>query len=275
MRRDLPLLRLALEGLRKHAKGLQNVYVVTSDQNLELFRRELPDSVILLDEEEVIPGMTLEELRQYPLPFFPGGAGWYFQQFLKLHVAAEISSTEYCLVWDADTIPLRKIDFFDETGKTFFTKATECHQPYFRTFERLFGFEADREFSFISQHIMLKRDFLREMIDAIHNKNSGNEHWTWKVMKACGKTGCNLFSEYETYGHFLKKKHPEVMQFRSLNWLRKGISLARLPHGLESLVKAPSELDFIALEYNLSFTRYALRKTKIIVMQTLYNLLSK
>jgi len=274
IRRDLPILKHAINALRTNAPGLQSVYVVTAKTNHVLFSETLPKNVVILDEDLLIPSMTLEDLRGYKLPFFPGGAGWYYQQFLKYQVAATVSKCENCLVWDADTILLQPLEFFDQDGRTIFTKAQEFHHPYFTTFERLFGFSAVREFSFISQHIMLNKRVLIEMIDAIHHFQPGNINWAWKIMKACGKTGRNLFSEYETYGHYMKRFHPESMIFRDLRWIRKGISTRNTTREIQRFEKLGDEYAFAALEYNLSLTRYVLRNIRLRLLQPFYDLSS-
>jgi len=272
IRRDLPLLKHAIESLRLKTHGLQTIYVVTSQTNHELFSSTLPEDVVILDEDILIPTMTLQDLRGYKLPFFPGGAGWYFQQFLKYQVAATISKCENCLVWDADTILIQPLDFFDQEGRTLFTMAQEFHPPYFTTFHRLLGFEAQRDFSFISQHIMLNRSILLQMIEAIHHQNPGSLHWAWKIIKACGNTGRNLFSEYETYGHYMKNLHRQSMSFRNLPWIRKGISINNTQREIKELEKLRDKFVFAALEYNLSLPRYLLRNIRLRLLQPFYDL---
>ena len=42
--------------------------------------------------------------------------------------------------WDADTLPLRHIDMFDEFGKPIFDTKAELMPGYFYTIQKLFGF---------------------------------------------------------------------------------------------------------------------------------------
>ena len=94
------------------------------------FQRYLPKEVlydekcIVVDENRILDGMTLIFLKDLFLKLGRTriGVGWYFQQFLKMAFAlSDFCDTEYYLSWDSDTIPLRKIDFFNKAGKPYFT----------------------------------------------------------------------------------------------------------------------------------------------------------
>jgi hypothetical protein len=79
---DFPILQLALQGLRRFVP-FSKLYVITARENILRFRRRFSEEVDFLDQDSVIPGMTLAGLRRLSLPGFPQGAGWYFQQLLK------------------------------------------------------------------------------------------------------------------------------------------------------------------------------------------------
>ena len=119
-RADFPVLRKTFVGLQKFVP-FKRLYVITARQNMRTFRRMLPEGVQFLDEDEQIPGMTLSSLRNLSLPGFPRGAGWYFQQLLKYAFCFERQEDDYYLIWDADTVPLRPLQFFDNVGRMLFT----------------------------------------------------------------------------------------------------------------------------------------------------------
>ena len=57
--------------------------------------------------------------------------GWYFQQFIKMAELENGDDDDLNLIWDADTIPLRSMNFtFND--KVFFYQGREFHRPYFR-----------------------------------------------------------------------------------------------------------------------------------------------
>ena len=244
--RDLHILRHAIRGLRTHL-ACGRIHVITAQQHLVEIEAVGGDLEVS-DEDQVMPGMTLEALRRLKLPGFPRGAGWYFQQLLKLDAAARDPAGEYCLIWDADTVLLRPMNLFDDEGRVYFTVADEFHPPYFETYEQLLGEPAQREFSFITQHIVVHRPTLRMMLAAIDRHCPGNDGWAWKIMRNLRGAGTNCFSEYETYGHFVKARFPDRAAFRRLPWTRDGTRLASFHPTEEELARLAQDYAFAAFE---------------------------
>lgn len=141
-----------------------------------------------------------------------GRTGWYFQQFLKMAYAF-CTTEEYYLVWDGDTVPIRKIELFDEAGKPYLALKEEYNEAYFVTMERLLGFKKIREESFISEHMLIGSGYMREMIQEIEeNKALKGDSFFEKILSAVGDEmlSGSGFSEYETYGTYMLQKHPNV-----------------------------------------------------------------
>lgn len=246
--RDLTTLKLASNGLRKFVP-FKKLHVFTARTNFSAFSKALGADVELIDEDAAIEGMTLEQLRRSMGPLLSKGAGWYFQQFLKFSFAFNKTDDDHFLIWDADTAPLRPLEFFDGQGRMLFTKATEHHLPYFETYKNLFRQEPHYEFSFISQHAIVRKSLLREMLQAIEKNTPGNENWAWKIMRNLGGSGTNRFSEYETWGYYVKNFHPQTAIFRDLPWARHGNQL--VPHPSEKDLKSLGEsYAFAAFEAN-------------------------
>ncbi len=227
---------------------VRQIHIVTAHRNFEKFRRVLGDKVVLQDEDTFIPTMTLSGLRNLPLPGLPAGAGWYFQQLLKFNFCFSEPGDDYYLIWDADTIPLRNMEFFDGQGKMLFVTGDEEHAPYFETYRKLLGEEPGREFSFISQHMIVQKSLLREMLAMIEAHLPGTDPWAWKIMRNLEGASTNLFSEYEMFGHYVKNHHPDRAVFRQLPWLRNG---SRLVGGVPStgdLERLGKDYAFAAFE---------------------------
>ena len=252
--RDLPVYRLTYASLKEHLPGCE-IHVITRKEDFELFRRSCGRDLYLLDEAQMIPGMTLDDLRQMPLPFFPKGAGWYFQQFLKYAFVDFSNNDEHFLIWDADTLLLKPIEFFNPEGLPIYTKADEHHRPYFETYHALFGEEAERDFSFISQHQIIHKATLRQMLNEIQQRNPSAQSWAWAIMKNLRGSGSNLFSEYETYGHYLKSKKPERLVARELPWTRNGGLVAGHPPSRSGLHQLSTQYAFAAFEANQTTAR--------------------
>jgi len=221
LKRDLPKLSLAYKNLKRFVP-MKQLHVITARRNFARFESALGREVVLLDEDQMIPGMTLSALEVIPLARLSQGPGWYFKQLLNFQFAFHKMEDDYYLIWDADTIPLRPLEFFDDQNRMLLTKAWEFHQPYFLTYEKILGRPAQREFSFIAQHMIVRKSIVREMLAEIERHCPGNENWAWKIMRNLGGEGSNRFAEYETYGHYIKEKYPQLVAFRELPWLREG-----------------------------------------------------
>jgi len=245
--RDLPVYRVTFQSLRRFLPDAE-IHVITRKQDFPRFREACGSELHLWDEATLLPGMTLGQLRELPLPFFPKGAGWYFQQFLKYAFVDVSNQDDYYLIWDADTVLLRPLEFFDEDGKPIYTSAVEHHLPYFETFKNLFGVEAVREFSFISQHQVISKKILKEMLHEIEARNPDQPNWAWAIMKNLAGEGSNLFSEYETYGHYLKLRYPGDYSIRKRKWTRHGERGAGYPPKPNRLPALAESYDFAAFE---------------------------
>lgn len=260
--RDLPVYSLTYRSLIEHMPGAE-IHVVTRKEDFAKFKDACGPELHLWDEADFVPEMTLRELRKMPLASFPNGAGWYFQQFLKYAFVNVSNDDEYYLIWDADTVLLRPLEFFTPEGKPFYTTATEHHLPYFETFEALFGFPAKREFSFISQHQIINKAYLREMMAIIESRNPASRNWAWAIMENVRGAGSNLFSEYETYGHYVKARYPESIAVRSLNWTRNGERWAGYPPKASKLGPMAAKFDYASFEAFFSLRnrlkRYAMK----------------
>ena len=261
LRRDLPKLALAYQNLRRFA-AIKQLHVITARRDFAQFKNTLGKDVVLIDENEMIPGVTFAALKVIPLARFSQGPGWYFQQLLKFQFAFHKPEDDHYLIWDADTVPLRPLEFFDTQGRMLLTKAAEFHPPYFQTYENLLGRPAQREFSFIAQHMLVQKSVLRELLSEIEAHCPGDENWAWKIMRNLGGEGSNRFSEYETYWHYLKEKYPERAVFRDLPWLRRGASECGRYPSAAALEKIGRDYYFASFEDSENFYRRTGRKVR-------------
>jgi hypothetical protein len=261
LKRDLPKLARAHENLRRFV-AMKQLHVITARKDFDEFRKVLGADIVLIDEQEMIPGVTLAALKVIPLARLSQGHGWYFQQLLKFQFAFRHTEDDHYLIWDADTVPLRALEFFDAQGRMLITKAQEFHRPYFQTYENLLGRPAQREFSFIAQHLVVQKSVLRELLGEIERHCPGDENWAWKIMRNLAGEGSNRFSEYETYGHYLKEKYPERAVFRELPWLRRGTTECGRNPSPAQLAQLGEKYFFASFEDSETFYRTQGRKVR-------------
>lgn len=148
--------------------------------------------------------------------------GWYYQQFLKMSYSS-ICPDDYYMSWDADTIPLHKIEIADENNIPYFNMKTECRDSYFRTINTLFGFEKSVEQSFISENMLFNTALMEELKSDIMKTPLKGDTYYEKIFYAININDMKRgFSEFETYGTWMLKKHPEKYVMRTWESLRLG-----------------------------------------------------
>jgi hypothetical protein len=217
---------LSIASLARHAKP-RHIYVMTSSDNLHYFENlQKLYPVVPLDENQIIPGISVQTIGDFIEKKGQNRtrAGWYFQQFLKMSASRIPNVSEYYLIWDADTVMLKPISFFNNAGQALIKPSFEYHQPYFDTFRQIFGKERNVDFSFISEHMFINRRYMDELITVIGKHSEKKQHWVWNIMNAVETehlSGAG-FSEYETYGNYVSIVHPGSMAIRPLGSIRYG-----------------------------------------------------
>lgn len=207
--------------LAKENINPQDIFVISAK---EIEEKCANLGVNFIDENQLIPNLDFAQLKKklLELNIDTKATGWYLQQFLKLGFA-QVSKTKYYVSWDADMLPIRKINLFDETGKPFFTLKKEYLQRYFITLKRLLNIDKTRNESFIAEHMVFNVDLVKEMLDDIQ-KIAGNNASFWEnILYATlpeARRDAFAFSEFETYGNWVEKRYPEAYTTRRLNMLR-------------------------------------------------------
>jgi hypothetical protein len=226
----------------------ERIVVAVPFQDQKAVQAGLGPSVEVIDENTLLKGFDHEAFRKRPIPYFPGSFGWYLQQFLKIEYCRQ-SASRYCLVWDADTVPLRGFQFLDATGRIYLTKAKEFHEPYFHTFGELFAVSAPSTQSFISQHMFVECSAMRSMCSMIEERHKV-DHWTDALgtILESHPDRANLFSEYETYANYMLLHEAEKVVTRNLSWERgeSNRTWAVPSHQLDAARRRG--LDFVAYE---------------------------
>jgi hypothetical protein len=143
--------------------------------------------------------------------------GWYLQQFIKIQIASEQYKESIVLIWDADTVPLRPLNFIGSNGELYYFVGTEYHEPYFTTLRTLLNIDKLTPYSFIAQCIPLKASTAKSLIVEL-----GGNDWVDNIMKSLSDGSDCLFSEYETIGNYVLANNHNPVIFVPAPWLRDG-----------------------------------------------------
>lgn len=244
MLRLLPARRILFVG-NVQVGELVEEYKIKSSLETELLDKMSfidEDDILKFDEVHMLMKEALKDILQgQELP--RGITGWYYQQFLKMQYA-DICQDEYYLVWDGDTVPCKLFSMFREgTDIPYFDLKTEYHGDYFITLEKLLpGMQKCIQKSFISEHMLMKSDIMKDLLKTIEcNSNIPGDRFWKKVIRSIApeKLMSNSFSEFETYGTFVAFKYRDTYRLRDWHSFRYG--------GEFFDMKTISEEDFIWL----------------------------
>ena len=136
---------------------------------------------------------------------------WYYQQVLKISFVCDYVklNKKNMIIWDADTIILNKIDFFNLSYSMKYGSVFEFHKAYYMTNKSIFGFLPNYFVSSLIQFMALtpkENSFLlKNLKKFMRKKNSKISHWISKIVfKAIFEKhkiyNGSLFSEYELIG---------------------------------------------------------------------------
>ena len=133
-------------------------------------------------------------------------------------IYCNIFQDKYYLIWDSDTIPVKKVNMFNNNGNPFFDVKKEYHEPYFITMKNIFPELGKKyDFSFISEHMIINTKLMKNMINRISdNKNLIGDTWSEKTINCIDINHITQsgFSEFETYGTFVKEHYKQVYSKR-------------------------------------------------------------
>lgn len=247
-------LLLVLENINKIDETLQPSKIVLIGSNeIESMINE-KNHIIFIDEDNLIEGLDLKSIKQIicKITRTNNRSGWYYQQFLKM-AYAYVCESEYYIVWDADTIPLNPINFFDKDGRYFFTMKKEYHKPYFDTIEKIFSGRIRKynDQSFIAEHMIIDKKIMLEMIKDIEiNSSLNGTKFFEKILYAIppNEIQASGYSEFETYGNYVMYQYSEKYTMRQLRTLREGVKFLGETPTTDQLVWASKDYDIVSIE---------------------------
>ena len=135
---------------------------------------------------------------------------WYYQQILKLTFILNFikKTNKSIIIWDADTIILKKIFFFKKNYSINYGTTSEFHKLYYKTNKAIFGRLPAYFISSLSQFTSLTPSeaiFLNKKLLKLKKKNTDTGVWLTEIIfKSIASEhhiyNGSLFSEYEFIG---------------------------------------------------------------------------
>lgn len=158
-----------------------NLIILSQSDSYELIQKY--NSVIFINEDTLVSKEEINKFLQTERSIITTRDYWYEQQFLKM-AYSRICKNEYYLIWDADTIPIKSIQLF-KNNHPFFDMKTEHHIPYFQTMKRLLPDLKFSNKSYISEHQMIKTEYMKNLLDEIENNSELKGKLFWeKILMA-------------------------------------------------------------------------------------------
>jgi hypothetical protein len=236
--------------------------VIVPDNEVNVFKNHTNPKFEVVCESTYLNGIDLEFVRDH-LINYKELAGWYLQQFIKINACRLGDESDVYLVWDADTVPLKKLEFFDSVGRLKYFKGTENHTDYFNTIHKILGLQKKVDFSFIAQCFPIKRNWAQEFCDEIERRSGAD--WVVTVLANISGDTRSGFSEYESLGTFLTYKYPNDFITTDNGWSRYGNLLVGGIDNVNSKVinSLSIQYDYIAFEHSqrkVGFVKRQLRR---------------
>lgn len=244
--KDLDNLDLVCKNLIRYVKP-EKIVVITNDttkaENKVISNNILDVQVI--HENEILKPLKSLDISSLKIAGFPSRYFWYYQQFLKI-LYARHSKSKYYLIWDADTIPLKTMCFFNDKKKVKITCGNEKrHQEYVDTNKLLLDRVDVANKSFISQHMMIDRDVMLSLISKIENKFLTN--FQAAVLANLQGKSLSQFSEYELYANYYTSIKSDYVIIKA-SWFRYGASLCGFTPNENDLNKLSRYYEYVAFE---------------------------
>lgn len=198
--------------------------VIVPKSEIKKFIKISPNVYSVLSEESFIQDFNKYILKKNIIinNFSQRRFKWYLQQFIKLASLEKMKNDDIFLLWDADTIPLRNLNFFYE-DKLLFYKSGEYTKTYFEFIESFLGLKKKNNFSFIAQCFVCKSKWSKSFFLTIEKKWKKN--WKHALIDNINFNEFNGFSEYETLGTFIYSKYKREIKVLDNKWTRFGIKL--------------------------------------------------
>ena len=144
---NIPIILENYEKFKSFYKDL-NILIICPKKDLKLFKKKLRyNEFSIISEDQIISFSKFKKIfyqlsKKYRFKsLFKKRLSWYYQQVLKLSFTFYFlkKNNKRLVLWDADTIITKKIEFFKGDFSKKFGTFTEFHKSYFEINKILIG----------------------------------------------------------------------------------------------------------------------------------------
>ena len=192
-------------------------YIICPKKEKIYFKRKLKNNNCeIVDEDTIITFKKFKKIANKYLKkksYFKeiqDRLSWYYQQVLKIAFVINFISKNKkpIIIWDADTIILKKISFFKKSNSINYGTTSEFHKAYYKANEILLNDLPGYFISSLAQFISItpsEAKFLIKKLSRIKNKSRNTGDWITNVIfksiiSAHKNYNGSMFSEYELIG---------------------------------------------------------------------------
>jgi hypothetical protein len=214
--RDLPIIKENIIEFKKYYSNI-NFFIICPLKEIDFFYKIKENNIKILNEESII---SFEDFKKIFLNNLKSASyfqeiqsrlNWYYQQVLKISFIIDFvkSNNKRMIIWDSDTIILKKIDFFERDFSIKYATINEFFKAYYLTNKNIFGYLPNFFLSSLLQFVSLtelENEFLIKNLNNFNIKNNlTTAEWISNIISlAIFKTHKNysgsMFSEYELIG---------------------------------------------------------------------------
>jgi Family of unknown function (DUF6492) len=220
--KDLPMLELCIEGIRKNGENIGNVYVISKKRLTD--KAEWVDESIFPFTKAEVNKRVIGEVKFSKLinKYFRNWAGWVYQQLLKLYAPIVLPTlSPNVLILDADTIFLNPVSFLTPEGNPLMNYYPEMETAYFKFVKKFLpGVQDTRPPSGITHHMVFQRLVIEDLFSVVEAHHQAP---FWEAFCDCAHftdplTRKNILpTEYGVYGYFISSRSDQL-QLRQLKW---------------------------------------------------------
>ena len=218
LERDIPIILENFYSFKKIYKSFR-IFIICPVSEINLFKEKLhynefkfinENDLISIQEFKAIYD-DLRDLNKHQ-ELLKNRLSWYYQQVLKLSFILHFveHNKENIIIWDADTLILKKIEFFKDKKSILYGTLFEFHKHYFKTNNSIIG-ELPKYFisslvQFVSLSVSEYYFFCKNIIklDLIDKKErialTISKIIIKNIFKSHNHYNGSLFSEYELIG---------------------------------------------------------------------------